>query len=614
MSSGIAAVWPQTIRVLREPQPYAKERYYPDVTGDEPKQRLAAILAADAAGYSRLMAADERATLTALDAARSVFRSAVEANRGRVIDMAGDSVLTVFESAAGAVTAALEIQARLDGALRFRIGVHLGDVLEKPDGTIYGDGVNIAARLQALAAPGSIAVSGPVHEAVRGRISAEIADLGEQAMKNIPHSVRAWRFGPPGVPQPTIVEPAPALPDRPSIAVLPFTNMSGDPADEYFADGIAEDIITALSRFGRLFVIARNTSFTFRGRSVDVPAVARQLGVHFVLEGSVRRASNRVRINAQLIEGRSGAHVWAQRYDDVIDDVFDVQERITGQVVASMVPEIEAEEMRQLEQGQRRFTEADDISWRAWKKLLGSYFAGLPGPAREAEALAEQAIARDAKCWLAYFVLSSSHVWRVFMGWAENRAESVQVARRAADMMVLLAPTEARSYFARANAVGVAGNHQQALADRRKAAELNPNDASVAFYLSWGEAAAGNTARAKALAAQALRMSPRDIWVGVAQLACAVAAFLERDFEVMRKWAELAIQSQPTAPIRRVLMIAYAAEAGDAELLKLHQDKLESLAPDFVPSVLRGDLLPFHRPEDMQKLLESLRKAGYGKA
>lgn len=592
------------------------------MTGSELSQRLAAVLAADAAGYSRLMAVDAMATVAALDAARSVFRTVVDSSQGRVIDMAGDSILAIFDTASGAVAAALAIQDSLlasaadmpqDRRMHFRIGVYLGDVIQKPDGTVYGDGVNIAARLQSLASPGEIAVSAAVREAVSGKVSGVFADLGEQRLKNIPHAVRVFslRSARNKLAPPPAREPLLPLPDKPSVAVLPFTNLGGGAEEEYFGDAIAEDIITELSRFGRLFIIARNTSFTYRARQLDVQSMARQLGVHFVLEGSVRRSANRVRITAQLIEAESGAHVWAERYDDVVDDLFEVQDRITRQVVAAMVPQIEAEEIRLVERGQRRFTEADDISWRAWKRVLDSYFGGQPQPATEAVALARQAIERDTRCWLAHYVLSSSHAWQVFMGWAKDRRASAEAALRAADTLVLLAPHDGRSYHARASAASVSGNYSQGLADRRRAAQLNPNDATSAFFLSWAEAGAGNISRAKEVAHQALRLSPKDVWVGVAYLALAMAAFLERDLDELRRWAELAVQSQPTAPIRRVLMIAWAADAGNADLLALHRAKLASLAPDFVASLFRGDLSPFYNPADMAMLLTSLRKAGF---
>jgi adenylate cyclase len=590
----------------------------------ELKQRLMAILAADAAGYSRLMADDERATVAALDAARTVFRHEVEATHGRVIDMAGDSVLAVFETAAGAVAAALAIQQQLatfsadvpdDRRMRFRIGVHLGDVIEKADGTVYGDGVNIAARLQGLAEPGGITVSESVRAVVHGKVSASFADLGAQNIKNIADPVWTYRVEPKGRPTTgrvtlTVGDTSAALPDKPSIAVLPFTNIGGDPDREYFADGIVEDIITELSRFQRLFVIARNTSFTYRGHSIDVKAVARELGVHFVLEGSVRRAGVRVRITAQLIDGGTGRHVWAERYEDVLGDVFELQERITRQIVASMVPEIEAEEIRLLERGQRRFTEADEISWRASKALTDAAFRGEPALTLEAIRLAEQAIERDRNCRLAWRVLSGSHVWRVFFGWAADRPGALNAARRAADILLTLAPNDSQSYAARGALELVSGNSAAAAGDYRRAHELNPNNATILFFLSFTEAVMGNPERAKALAAQALRLSPKDRWVGTAHLALAMSAFLEQDLGGLREWAELAIQSHPTAPIRRVLMIVYAAEAGDTQLLYTHLEKLKSVAPDFIPSLFRGDFRPFYKLEHVTMLLDSLRKAG----
>jgi len=310
------------------------------------RQRLAAILAADAAGYSRLMASDERAALAALDSARAVFRSRIEANHGRVIDTAGDSVLAVFEAASGAITSALEIQNELaalqevtseERRMRFRIGVHLGDVIEKADGTVYGDGVNIAARLQALAEPRGVSVSASVREAVRNRVAASFDDLGEQTVKNIAAPVRVFRiaFGAAAAQTPAAA-PAPTGPDKPSIAVLPFANMSGDAQQEYFADGIVEDIITELSRYSELFVIARNSTFTYKGRSVKVQDVRRDLGVHYVVEGSVRRAGNRVRVTVQLIDAATGAHIWADRYDRDFVDLFELQDELTRAIVATL--------------------------------------------------------------------------------------------------------------------------------------------------------------------------------------------------------------------------------------------------------------------------------------
>ncbi|MEO6745929.1 MAG: adenylate/guanylate cyclase domain-containing protein [Caldimonas sp.] len=279
----------------------------------EIKQRLAAILAADVAGYSRLMSLDERATVAALDAARRVFRSHVESSQGRVIDMAGDSVLAVFEMAFGAVSAALAVQAELGTAssdvpdasrMRFRIGVHLGDVMEKADGTVYGDGVNIAARLEGLAEPGGVTVSESIRTAVKGKVSAEFEDQGEQQVKNIADPVRAYAvkamvdmlLAVTGI---DVSQPVAGFGNRPAIAVLPFANLSGDPEQEYFADGLAADILTRLAMQRWLPVIAPNSSFAYRGRAIDVKAVGRKLGARYVLEGSVRKAGNRIRVTGR---------------------------------------------------------------------------------------------------------------------------------------------------------------------------------------------------------------------------------------------------------------------------------------------------------------------------
>ncbi len=328
------------------------------MNGENLRQRLAAILAADVAGYSRLMSLDERVTVAALDAARTVFRSNVESNQGRVIDMAGDSVLAVFETAAGAVNAALAVQKALGEAskdvpderrMRFRIGVHLGDVIEKPDGTVYGDGVNIAARLEGLAEPAGVAVSESVRVAVRGKIEAGFEDLGEQTVKNIAEPVRAYRLRPGerGTRRATSASGSSADPltEKPSIAVLPFTNMSGDPEQDYFADGITEDIITELARFQATTVIARNSVFVYKGKAVRVQDVARDLGVRYVVEGSVRKAGARVRVNVQLIEAESGRHVWAERYDRELADIFELQDELTRHIVAAVPSRVESAQL-----------------------------------------------------------------------------------------------------------------------------------------------------------------------------------------------------------------------------------------------------------------------------
>ena len=588
------------------------------------KQRLAAILVADVAGYTRLMAMDERATVDALDQARAVIRNRVESNHGRIIDMAGDSALALFETATGAVKAAIAIQKETGATasalpenrrMRFRIGVHLGDIILKPDGSIYGDGVNIAARLEALAEPAGITISEGIRGAVLGKVAEDFVDQGEQQVKNIDHPIRAWALVPGGVtskPAAPAAKPALSLPDRPSIAVLPFANMSGDPEQEYFADGMVEDIITELSRFKRLFVIARNTSFTYKGRSVDVKKVAQELGVHFVLEGSVRKAGDRVRVTSQLVNGDSGQHVWAERYEDVLSDVFELQERITRQVVASMVPEIESEEIRLLDRGKRRYSEADDIAWRAVKTLADGEFQGRPALVDEAIRLAEQSAAMNPSCQQAWAVCASAHSWRVFLAWTHDRKGDLAAARRAADVLMQLAPNDSRSYYLRGVVESLTGEFPNSVADLRRAQALNPNDAPPQFFLSQLEASDGQVERAKLLAAKATRLSPKDRWVSTAHLAMATCAFIEGDMKALHDWSALAIQSQPSHPFRRVLMIVYAAQSGDEALMRTNLEKLNSFAPDFIPSLFSGESRPLRQPAHMKMLLDGLRSAGLG--
>ena len=385
------------------------------------KQRLAAILAADVAGYSRLMAADERATVAALDAARKVFRSHIESSQGRVIDMAGDSVLAVFEIATGAVSAALAVQQQLktlvagvpeDRRMRFRIGVHLGDVIEKPDGTIYGDGVNIAARLEGLAEPGGITISDSVRIAVKGKLAASFEDRGEQAVKNIPDPVRTYRVRAQGATQGQAKPAAGAgeidlsLPDKPSIAVLPFANMSGDPEQEYFTDGITEDILTELSRFHSLFVIARNSSFSYKGKSVDVRSVAKELGVRYVLEGSIRKSANRIRVTAQLIDALTGNHLWAEKYDRVLEDIFAVQEEVTRAIVAAIAPHIETSEMDRSRGARPGNLSAYEVAMRGWAAAQKAFGEGNRSSRDEAIQLAREALAIDPRCGAALRTLA----------------------------------------------------------------------------------------------------------------------------------------------------------------------------------------------------------------
>jgi TolB-like protein len=319
---------------------------------DRVERKLAAIFAADIAGYSRLMARDEVGTLARLKACRAIIDELIASHRGRIFNTAGDSVVADFASAVDAVQCAVAVQGAIaaedaggapDEPMQYRIGVHVGDVMVDGD-NLLGDGVNIAARLEALAEPGAICLSAVVRDQVGNKLSLAFDDLGDQQVKNIAQAIRVYRVHA-GASAPLPVAALP-LPDKPSIAVLPFTNMSGDPEQEYFADGMVEEIITALSRIRWLFVIARNSTFTYKGQAVDVKQAARELGVRYVLEGSVRKAAGRVRITAQLIDARTGTHLWADRFDGSLEDVFDLQDKIALSVAGVIEPALQAAEMR----------------------------------------------------------------------------------------------------------------------------------------------------------------------------------------------------------------------------------------------------------------------------
>jgi adenylate cyclase len=317
------------------------------------ERKLTTILAADVVGYSRLMGEDEAGTLARLKSLRKeLMQPKIAGGRGRVVKLMGDGLLAEFPSVVEAVRCAVDIQQDMAGReadlpderrLRLRIGVNLGDIIVEGS-DIYGDGVNIAARLEGLAEPGGICISGKVYEEVRNKLPTAFEDLGEQEVKNIAEPVRVYRWTDAAVdPMPGTVGALP-LPDKPSIAVLPFTNMSGDPEQEYFSDGITEDIITALSKFRWFFVISRNSTFVYKGQAVDIKQVGRELGVRYVLEGSVRKTANRVRISAQLIEAETGKHVWAERYDRSLEDIFELQDEITSTIAAAVEPELAGSE------------------------------------------------------------------------------------------------------------------------------------------------------------------------------------------------------------------------------------------------------------------------------
>ena len=565
------------------------------------RQRLAAILAADVAGYSRLMAADDRATVAALDAARAVFRKQIESCQGRVIDMAGDSVLAVFETAIGAVTTALAVQTEIealadataeDRRMRFRIGVHLGDVIEKMDGTVYGDGVNIAARLEGLAESGGIMVSESIRTAVQGKVGARFEDRGEQEVKNIPYPVRAFAVHAAGRaetrPAAKAVEIDLSLPDKPSIAVLPFANMSGDPEQEYFTDGISEDIITELSRFRSLFVIARNSTFTYKGRAVDVRTVAKELGVRYVLEGSIRRASKRVRVTAQLIDASTGNHVWAEKYDRVLEDIFAVQEEVTQAIVAAIAPHVESSEAERVRRVRPGNLTAHEMAMRGWSIAWVAFGSTDPAACDEALRVAREALAIDPRCSAALRVIAFAQWLHVYFDIAAAGGVASDEGIDAATRAIEMDGGDHVGYLWRGLHLFLSGRQDLGLADIRRAHELNPNDAFALASLAVSPAMSGNPRKAIEFATRAIRLSPRDPTRGVRITILAWAYFYAGEFASGSEWAQRAIGEMPGFPAPHICLVVNLIGLAEIARAQAAFRVVHTLAPKLVAARLAG--------------------------
>ena len=451
---------------------------------DRVERKLAAIFAADIAGYSRLMARDEVGTLARLKACRAIIDELIASHRGRIFNTAGDSVVADFASAVDAVQCAVAVQGAIaaedaggapDEPMQYRIGVHVGDVMVDGD-NLLGDGVNIAARLEALAEPGAICLSAVVRDQVGNKLPLAFDDLGDQQVKNIAQAIRVYRVHA-GASAPLPVATLP-LPDKPSIAVLPFQNISGDPEQEYFADGMVEEIITALSRIRWFFVIARNSTFTYKGRAVDVKQVGRELGVRYVLEGSVRKAGNRIRVTAQLVEAETGNHVWAERYDRDLADIFAVQDEITERVVAAIEPELYA-----AEQVRSQSKPPDSLdAWECVIRALSLIGQGTRDENTEAEALCRRAIAiapgyARAHSLLAWALLRRS----LWSGDFQTVVPEVSVETQTA---LALDDRDPWAYFPSAMLQARLRRRGEAARSSRQALELNPNFALAHAFLA----------------------------------------------------------------------------------------------------------------------------------
>jgi adenylate cyclase len=576
-----------------------------------PVRRLAAILAADIVGYSRLMGLDEAGTAQALRAHRAVADPLIAGHSGRVFKTTGDGLLIEFGSVVGAVECALRLQelaAERNAAvaserrMEWRIGIHIGDVLIESD-DILGDGVNIAARLEGIAEPAGICISEDAFRQVRGKVEAEFADLGEQTLKNIARPLRVYSVRPASASEPRVAPPAGLpLPDKPSVAVLPFANMSSDAEQEFFADGIAEDVITALSRYPSLFVIARNSSFTYKGRAVDVKEIGRELGVRYVLEGSLRKAGNRIRVTAQLVEAETGKHVWAERYDRELTDIFAVQDEITEAVTIAIAPAIADAE---LHRALRKPPESLD-AWAAYQRVLwhlGKATARDYGMAKEffRRAIDLDPNFPDGYCGLATAEIRAAGTFR-----RGNLAEAQRSAERRAHFAVALDGNNPFAHSCLSFALFGRGDHRGAWAEADRAVVLSPNLASGYFQRGTALIYSGRPQEGLKDLQTSLRLEPRGSNLAINLHHVAVGLYFSRAHDNAVDAAQYLVRSFPEYPPSYRWLAAAFGQLGCVEGAKEAVEKAMAMtSPPFV-----RERAAWYRPEDHAHLLEGLRKAG----
>jgi adenylate cyclase len=585
------------------------------MAGERVERRLSAIFASDIVGYSRLMEADEEGTLARMNAHRREFlEPAVAQNRGRIVKRTGDGVLIEFSSAVDAARCAIDVQRGMgernagvspERRIELRIGIHVGDIMIEDD-DIFGDGVNIAARLESIAQPGGICISDDAYRQVRGKVNVNFQDSGEQELKNIARPVRVYQLRPEAATAAAKPASGLALPDKPSIAVLAFQNMSGDVEQEFFADGIAEDIITALSKAHWLFVIARNSSFSYKGKSVDVREVGRDLGVRYVLEGSVRKAGNRVRITAQLIDATSGHHVWAERYDRALEDIFAVQDEITRSIIGAIAPGIVAAEIQRT-----RGKEAAQLG--QWERVMRAHWhvwRFTREDCREAFHLTDEILRRDPNNALALADLSFNWHFGGVFGWTtEPIAKAMEKSGDAARRAVAAEDRDATAQAALAVYEVFSNRHDDAIKRLMRAVELDPNSSLARGQLGVALSFGGEPDRSIAALEDAKRLSPRDYLMVIWHAVDAWSHLHAERFADAMACAKQAIEFNPAFPDSHGILAAAAAHLGQMTEAQAGLAEFVRLLPELTlsdPRLVR----PFRRPADRERFFAGLRKAG----
>ena len=584
------------------------------------ERRLAAILAADVVGYSRLMGADEEATLATLNAYRQVIDGLIADHHGRVFGSAGDSVIAEFASPVEAVRCAVEVQQGLEKRnadlpekrrMYFRIGVNLGDVMVEGD-NLLGDGVNVAARLEGLAAPGDVSISGSVYEQVKNKVDVDFDFLGKQEVKNIAEPVPVFRVqletragdsqaAASGEDSSTSLAP----PDKPSIAVLPFDNMSGDPEQGYFSDGITEDIITDLSKVSALFVIARNSAFTYKGKAVMVQDVSRELGVRYVVEGSIRKAGNRVRITAQLIDGLSGGHLWAERYDRDLTDIFEVQDDVTQQIVGALKVTLSETEKSLIVDGGTKNVDSHDYFLRGRELLFG--LKRDHEMFDQSTACFRRAIELDPNYAGPYAGLGMAYMLDYQNRWSDAPETSLDQAERFVSEAIAKDDKDPFSHYVAAVVAMLKKDYERWAHEADRALSLNPNYAPALNCRGMVHAYSGEPAKAIPYIERAMRLDPALQQQYVHFLG--TAHFVAGDYETAAALFKDRISINPTTDLSRAFLASALGHLSDLDEARRIWRELKEINPGY-SHVDHVGRLPFRTTADAEKFTDGLRKAG----